>query len=160
MMRSTSALVLLVCGGLALSACGNKSETGGTTGAASAAPVQAASAAPVASAEPAASASAAPADTAAAAPSGSASAAPADTGSAPPPVAGVPVQPIDSCCAALSAVGHSGRGRKAKNKASRAAEICPGIAALVRQGRSTRQAALTQIKSALVGSTVPPECAH
>ena len=33
--------------------------------------------------------------------------------------------------------------------ASKAAEICPGIAALVRQGRATRQAALTQIRSAL-----------
>jgi hypothetical protein len=69
-------------------------------------------------------------------------------------------QPIDSCCAALAAVKHSGRGGRAKSKASRAAEICPGIAALVRQGRSTRQAALTQIKSALVGSDVPGECQH
>jgi hypothetical protein len=53
---------------------------------------------------------------------------------------------------------HSGRGKTAKNKAFKAAEICPGIAALVRQGRATRQQALTQIKSALVGYSTPAQC--
>jgi hypothetical protein len=150
--------VLLVCGGLTLAACGKKDDGGSTGTAASASATATATAAATATAT--ATASAAPD------PSGSASAAPADTGSAAPADTGAPVatgkapeKPIDDCCAALARAAHtSGRGKAAKNAAHRAEEICPGIAALVRQGRTTRASALTQIKSALVGRSVPPQC--
>ena len=153
MIRSTYALVLLVCGGLVLSACGKKNDNAdGTAPSGSAS----ASAAPPATAT--ATATAAPADTASAAPSGSASAAPADT-TAPVANNQVPQRPIDDCCIALAATALSRRkGGKHKNDAFRAAEICPGIAALVRQGRATRSQALTQIKSSMAGERTPAQC--
>jgi len=141
MIRSTYALVLLVCGGVALSACGNKGGDSSSSGAAVAA---SGAASAVVSATPTATASAAPA---------------ADTASAAPVATGVPQRPIDDCCFALAAMATTaGRGKHVKNKAFKAAEICPGIAVLVRQGRATRQQALTQIKSALVGYSTPPQC--
>jgi hypothetical protein len=78
----------------------------------------------------------------------------------PPPVAAAPVQQasIDACCSALSAVGKSGRGRDAKAKSAQASKVCPGIAKLVKEGKTTRASALTQIKSALVGVDIPSEC--
>ena len=153
MIRSTYALVLLVCGGLVLSACGKKNDNADSTAASGSASASA-SAAPPATA----TATAAPADTGSAAPSASASAPPADTAA---PVANnqVAQRPIDDCCIALAATALSRRkGSKRKTDAFRAAEICPGIAALVRQGRATRSQALTQIKSAMAGEHTPPQC--
>lgn len=154
MIRSSHVLVLLVSGVLALSACKKSGGDGDT----STAP---ATAAATATAEPTAAATAAPADTAAPAPSESASAAPADT-AAPTavPVAVTPQRPIDDCCIALAAVATSRHRhhKKVKRDAFRAAEICPGIALLVRQGRATRAQALTQIRSAMAGEPTPAAC--
>lgn len=141
MTRSSHALVLLVLGALSLVACKKEVEP-------EAVPVPSASApAPVAADSAAAAASAAAASAAAAV-------------AAPPVVNTQPVvqQPIDSCCSALAAVAHSGRGKDAKIKSAQAAKICPGIAALVKSGKTTRASALTQIKSSLVGVDVPAEC--
>jgi len=151
MIRSTYALVLLVCGGLVLSACGKKKDDADATAASGSA---AASAAPPVTATASA---APPADTASAAPSGSASAAPPDT-AAPVANNAVPQRPIDDCCLALAGAAASRRRGKHKNDAFRAAEICPGIANLVRQGRATRSQALTQIKSAMAGERTPAAC--
>ena len=49
----------------------------------------------------------------------------------------------------FAAVAHSGRGKDAKIKSAQAAKICPGIAALVKSGKTTRASALTQIKTAV-----------
>ena len=159
MIRSTSALVLIVCGGLALVACGSKEEGGATTGAAaSAAPpaTAAATATATATAEP--TASAAPAETASAAPEASGSAAPADSAAPANTPTAAPSLPIEPCCAALDRVKGSGRSKGAKKKASQAATVCHKVAPLVRAGRSTRAQALTQVRSALTGSDVPPSC--
>ena len=138
MIRPSSALVLMVLGALSLVACKKEAEP-------EAVPVPSATTpAPVA------------ADSAGAA--GTVATAVATT---PPPVVNTaPVQPanIDACCSALSAVAHSGRGKDAKIKSAQAAKICPGIAALVKSGKTTRASALTQIKSSLVGVDVPAEC--
>ncbi|APR82919.1 Hypothetical protein A7982_08268 [Minicystis rosea] len=152
--------MLLVCGGLALTACGKKDKDDGAGSTSTAAATASATASAAATAAATTTASAAPADTASAAPSGDPSAAPAADTAAPAAVNNTaPQRPIDDCCAALSARSHtSGRGKAAKNKAHKAAEVCPGIAALVRQGRATRAQALTQIRSALVGSDVPAAC--
>ncbi|MFO0758602.1 MAG: hypothetical protein U0359_19065 [Byssovorax sp.] len=105
-------------------------------------------------------------------PSGTAAAVAADSGaaaSATAPVTAAPTtpvvvnpevqqQPIDACCAALAAEARSGKSKDAKAKAAQAATICPGIAKLVKSGATTRASALTQIRSALVGVTVPGEC--
>ena len=142
MKRSSSALVLLVCGSLALVAC-KKSEDPAPV------PVPTGSAAPtpVANDAPPASAAAA-ADTSAAAVV------------APPPVAAAPVnaQPIDGCCSALAAVSKSGRSADTKSKAALASKICSGIAPLVKAGKTTRASALTTIRSQMSGVELPSEC--
>jgi hypothetical protein len=108
---------------------------------------------PVASAKPTASAAAEP--VASAAPS----AAPA---AAEPPVAAEPAHgggaSIDACCKALAAVEKSGKSAEAKTKAATAARICTGIDKLVKSGKTSRSSALTQVKSGLLGTSVPPEC--
>jgi hypothetical protein len=144
---SSCALVLLVCGGLVLGACKKKdSDPSDSTAVTDTAAPNAAPSAPSTAAAAPPSASAAPTDSASAAPAPAA------------PTAAVPQRPIDDCCAALAAARRFGRGRAAKNKATRAVEICPGLAALVRQGRATRQQALTQIKSELLGADLPGSC--
>jgi hypothetical protein len=79
---------------------------------------------------------------------------------APPPVAVAPVvhASIDSCCAALSAVSKSGRGKEAKSKSASAAKICSGIAKLVKEGKTTRASAMTSIRAQLSGVDIPSEC--
>jgi hypothetical protein len=137
--------VLLVGAGLALGAC--KKKDGDSSDSTAAADTSAAA--------PSASAS----STVAAAPPSASAAPPDSTPAAPTPAApntAVPQRPIDDCCTAL-ATSRRGRGRGAK-KAARAAELCPGLAALVRQGRATRQQALTQIKSEMLGSDLPGSC--
>ncbi len=135
-----TSLVLLLAGGLTLVACKKKEETSATAQSASAP----AATAPAETAPPAASESAPPAAT------------------TPPPPAPVaqpaPQRPIDDCCAALAAVRSSGRGREAKQKAATAARICPAIARQVREGRTQRSSALTQIKAQLAGTDVPAAC--
>jgi hypothetical protein len=95
-----------------------------------------------------------------AAESGTAAATVAATPPPPPPVAPAPVAQasIDGCCAALSAVAKSGRGKEAKTKSASAARICSGIAKLVKEGKTARGSALTQIRSQLAGVDVPSEC--
>jgi hypothetical protein len=159
MIRSTSALVLLVCGGLMLAACGKKDD-GGSAAAASGSAAASAAAPASASAAPSAapSASAAPADSGSAAPADSGSAAPADSGA--PTAPGVPgaQRGIEDCCAALAGLAAGGRGKRAKNRAFKALEVCPGIAAQVRAGRATRAQALTQVRSGLEGHAAPAAC--
>jgi len=143
MKRSFSALVLLVCGSLALVAC-KKSEEPAPV------PVPTGSAAPTPVANDAPPASAAAADTSAA----------AVVAPPPPPVAAAPVnaQPIDACCSALGAVSKSGRSADTKSKAALSAKICSGIAPLVKSGKTTRASALTTIRSQMSGAELPPEC--
>ena len=140
MKRSTSALMLLVCGSLVLVAC-KKSEDPAPVPV----PSGAAAPTPVANDAPPASAAAAGASAAAI---------------AAPPVAAAPVnvQPIDSCCSALAAVSKSGRGADAKSKSALAAKICSGIAPLVKAGKTTRASALTTIRSQMSGAELPAEC--
>ena len=141
MIRSSHALVLLVCGAVSLLACKKPED-------------------PTPVPLPSASAPAAVAADSAAAAASAAAASAAVTVAPPPVVNTVPVQTgnIDACCSALSAVAHSGRGKDAKIKSAQAAKICPGIAALVKSGKTNRASGLTQIKSALVGVDVPAEC--
>lgn len=157
MMRATFALVLIACGGLTLAGCGKKDDNAGSTASAAstAAATATATAADTATAAPTATATAAPADSAA--PAASGSAVPADT-AAPVVNPVLPQRGIEDCCAALAAAATGGRGRAAKNRSFRALEVCPGIAAQVRQGRATRAAALTQVRSALTGHPIPAAC--
>jgi hypothetical protein len=90
---------------------------------------------------------------------------PADPGTATPPVAPPPVATtpvahasIDACCAALSAIEHSGKEKATKMKAAMAAKVCPGIASRVKAGQVPRSEALAQILSAMSGATAPGEC--
>jgi len=163
-MRSTHALVLFVLGGLTLAACGKKNDNADTaTSASAAAPAPpAASATPTASAEPTASAApaAAPTDSPSSDPLAANSAAPADT-NAPAPVPGTVVgqRGIEDCCAALATIAMGGGGRKGKNRAFKAAEICPQEAALVRSGRASRAQALSAVIAAgLAGHPRPASC--
>ena len=153
MMRSTFALVLVMCGGLAVAACGKKDDAGSTATAAA----DTAAPADTGTAAPADTGTAAPADTGAPAASGSADAPPAET-AAPVANNAMPQRGIEDCCAALASAATRARGKKTKKKSFRALEVCPGIAAQVRSGRSTRASALAQVRSALVGAPVPASC--
>jgi hypothetical protein len=135
-MKSTSVILVLAFGGLLLGACGKKDGAAGDAPSASA-PVTAA---------PVASETAAPVETATAAPT-------------PTPVVTTPKvqENIDACCNALQGEAKSGKGT-AKAAAARALTICPGVAKLVREGKTTRASGLTQIRSALVGTSVPSQC--
>jgi hypothetical protein len=85
--------------------------------------------------------------------------APADA--APPPPAVTSPQrgsSIDACCGALAAVKGSGKDAKTKASAARAAAICPGIAARVKSGETSRAAGLGLIKGSLSGVSIPGEC--
>jgi hypothetical protein len=142
MKRSSSALMLLVCGSLVFAAC-KKSEDPAPvpipTGSASPTPIGVGSDAPAA-------------DTAA--PSAAVTAAPT------PPVAVAPVnqQPIDACCSALASVSKSGRSPDTKSKAALGSKICSGIAPLVKSGKTTRVSALSTIRAQLSGIDIPAEC--
>jgi hypothetical protein len=140
MKRSSSALMLLVCGSLVFAAC-KKSEDPAPVPI----PTGSASPTPVGSDAPAA-------DTAA--PSAAVTAAPT------PPVAVAPVnqQPIDACCSALAAVSKSGRAADTKSKAALGSKICSGIAPLVKSGKTTRTSALSTIRAQLGGIDIPSEC--
>jgi hypothetical protein len=65
---------------------------------------------------------------------------------------------IDACCSALAAIQRSGKSGVTKQKAAAAAAVCGGIAKRVKAGETSRAAALTQIRSAMVGAEVPGEC--
>ncbi len=65
---------------------------------------------------------------------------------------------IDACCAAIGGILKSGKDATAKGAAARAAAICPGIAARVKSGETSRAAGLTLIKGSLAGASIPPEC--
>jgi hypothetical protein len=105
---------------------------------------------------------AAPAPTPSAAPSETASAEPSSAPTAAQPVATntAPVQgaSIDACCSALNAIQKSGKTAQVKAKAAAAAAACPGIAKLVKEGKTGRSAGLAQIRSALTGFDAPGEC--
>jgi len=138
MKRSSSALMLLVSGSLLFAAC-KKSEDPTPVplpmGASSAAPVGS-DAAPTPAATPAAPVVVAP----------------------PVAVAPVNTQPIDACCSALLAVSRSGRGADAKSKSAVAAKICSAMAPLVKSGKTTRAAAITNVRSQMIGVDIPAEC--
>ena len=140
MKRSSSAVVLLVCGSLLFAAC-KKSEDPAPVPV----PSGAAATSPFANYAPPAS--------------GAAIASAAPTAVTPPVVAApVNAQPIDGCCSALAAVGKSGRSAETKSKAATAAKICSGIAPLVKSGRTSRPAALATIRSQMSGAELPSEC--
>lgn len=107
------------------------------------APAQAAQAAPAASDGAAAAASGAPVPVAA----------PPAT-EAPKPVAQAS---IDGCCSALAAMQKSGLPAVVKSKAAVASATCAGIAKLVKEGKTSRSAALAQI-GATMGGAPPAEC--
>lgn len=101
------------------------------------------------------------ADSAAAAAASAAAAATATTVVVPPPPPTTTVKKgenIDACCSALAAVERSGRDPKTKSKFRQASAICPGISALVKDGKTQRSSALTQVRASLVGVSVPSEC--
>jgi hypothetical protein len=64
---------------------------------------------------------------------------------------------IDGCCTGIAAVKKSGKDAASKNKASAAAMACPGISKAVKDGKTSRADAMTQIK-ALLGGVHVPEC--
>lgn len=140
MKRSSSAVVLLVCGSLVFAAC-KKSEDPAPVPV----PSGAAAPTPVGNDAPPASGAAA-----------SATAAP--TAVAPVVAAPVNAQPIDGCCSALAAVSKSGRSADTKGKAATASKICSGIAPLVKAGKTSRASALTTIRSQMSGAELPAEC--
>ena len=125
-----------------------------------------------ASASASAAATAAPGSPSAEAPSASASAAAVPTASATPGAeasataeaasTGTPAAVgggnIDNCCAALRAIQTSGVSKETKVKAGAAALACNGIAKLVKTGKTSRAAALTQVRAALGGATAPAAC--
>ncbi len=65
---------------------------------------------------------------------------------------------IDKCCTALGAIQSSGVSKETKTKAAAARLACNGIAQLVKTGKTTRAAALAQVRSALGGATAPAAC--
>lgn len=119
-------------------------------------PVTASSAPTVVTADPAAAAAAAAAPTVTTTAVTPVPAAPAPT--AATATTGKKGDSIDACCAALKAVEKSGRDAATKAKFRQASAVCPGIAGLVKDGKTPRSAALTQIKASLVGVSVPGEC--
>ena len=157
---NTQLVRMAVCAAFLLTACKGKSESdepikvpdkksdsdSKTDSSATATATATASAADAPSAAPTASAAAADSQKAAD---------PSTTGAA---VAGGPKEGIDKCCAALNAVHASGLGKETKQKSSAAASVCPGISKLVKAGTVARGAALTQVKSALAGASVPAAC--
>jgi hypothetical protein len=139
-MNSKIVLVLGVCGAMVLGACGKKDKDATAD---SAAPTTAATApAPVASETP-------PAETA------TATAAP----TTPPVVNNTPVvgANIDACCAGLVTEEHRA-APKNRAAARRAMEECPGIAKLVREGKTQRAAGLSMIRAAMSGAALPRAC--
>ncbi len=64
---------------------------------------------------------------------------------------------IDACCSALDKLRQT-KNTNVKNKATAAYSVCGGIAQRVKAGETSRSAALTQIRSAMVGTDVPAEC--
>lgn len=146
--RSLSMLGVVLVLGAASFGCSKKEEAQ-TVPVPSAAP-----AAPAGSAEGAAAASGAT-TTAAAAPTVTTRPQPTTTTTQPVPTRN---ESIDACCSALSSMKSSAKDAIAKRKAEAAAAVCPGIARLVKSGQTTRAAALTQIRSALVGTPPPSAC--
>lgn len=129
-----SVFVALASAGILLAGCAKKDDASATTADSAAAPVPSAPA-PVTTA-------------------------PAPVPTHVPPVTTTVVTnaSIDSCCSALAAISKSGRDKATKDKAKMSAAVCSGIAPKVKNGTTPRAAALTQVKSGMVGATVPPEC--
>ena len=78
----------------------------------------------------------------------------------PPPVVTAPVQQasIDGCCAALTSFSQATKNKSDRDKATQAAKICNGIAALVKSGKTQRASAMASIKAQLSGIPAPAEC--
>ncbi len=78
---------------------------------------------------------------------------------APPPTSSPPAkrESIEACCAALAAYESSGRPKKIKERAATGARVCRGAAPAVRDGKTSRQAALAQVRAASPGVNAP-EC--
>lgn len=148
MPRSRSVLLVLAACGIFLGACKKEEEPQSV-------PVPSAqTAAPVAADTPppaTAPADAAPPEPAAVAPT------------TPAPGTGLGTkkagESIDACCSALGAQAVlSGRSEDAKRKLNSAKQICLGVAKLVKEGKTSRAAALGSIKAGLAGASAPAEC--
>ncbi|MCC6554412.1 MAG: hypothetical protein IT372_15650 [Polyangiaceae bacterium] len=149
MIRRASALLLIASTGLLLTGACKKDEDPQSIPVPSAAP----SAAPVAADQVDSSAPAASAAPVA-------PVAPAATGATQPAApTKVATESIDACCAALNTMSvFSGKSAEAKSKAGAGAKICNGISKLVKEGKTSKAAAMAQIKAAISGITPPPEC--
>jgi hypothetical protein len=154
MIWSRAVFFLLGCGILAGACKKEEAEPAPLPVQTPSATVVAADPVPVASEAPAASAAGSAATPT---PPAATSAAPA-----PEPAAGAAAQggaTIAPCCKALSAIAlKSGKSADTKAKAGTAATVCNRIDKLVKSGKTSRSSALTQVKSGLIGVTVPDEC--
>jgi hypothetical protein len=63
---------------------------------------------------------------------------------------------LDSCCSALRSNASSATGPQ-KARATQAAALCQSISTLVKDGKTSRAGALTQLRSA-AGGTLPGAC--
>ena len=94
----------------------------------------------------------------------SATAASPDGGTSTPPGTPVPTGSVsqakgaglEACCSALQSSAASGTEGQ-KTRAKQAAQLCQGISALVKQGKTSRAAAMTQLRSA-AGGSLPGAC--
>jgi hypothetical protein len=158
MIRRTSAAALFALTALALGACKGKEPEpeavpvpSGTPAAVTADPAPT-GAAPTGDA-PMGDAADGGADASAATPTPQA----AGGSDAPTPKTGGGGGSIDACCSALDKLRQS-KNPNVKPKAAAAYSVCGGIAQRVKSGETSRSAALTQIRSAMVGTDVPGEC--
>jgi hypothetical protein len=63
---------------------------------------------------------------------------------------------LEACCSALQSSASSGTEGQ-KTRAKQAAQLCQGISALVKQGKTSRAAAMSQLRSA-AGGSLPGAC--
>jgi hypothetical protein len=150
--RVPPVLLLIITGGLLFGSACSKEEQPQSIPVPSGAP----SAAPVAADTSTAANTAAPAPSAVA---------PAvDTAATPQPGINTKAQQqagasIEPCCAALNTMSVlSGKSAESKAKAGAASKACYGIAKLVKDGKTSKAAAMAQIRSSLGDVSPPPEC--
>ncbi|AKT37361.1 hypothetical protein [Chondromyces crocatus] len=83
---------------------------------------------------------------------------PAETATAPATPVRTGGASIEGCCAALRAIGSSGRPADVKTKANTAAKLCNGLNTRVKSGEVTRSSAMVTIKGTLGPVAAPAEC--
>lgn len=151
MIRRTSAVLFAV---LALTACKGKEEEPQAVPVPTAAPTTVAADPPPTGAAPTGDAPAPDAPDASAA---AVAPTPQPAGGSDAPTPKPSGGSIDACCSALSAA-RATKNISHKTKIEAAYSVCGGIAKRVKAGETSRSAALTQIRSALIGIPVPGEC--